>query len=433
MEAAINSGQGPRNDKRVAVDVEGYCDPRFASVAEEFERNFIERGDLGASVVVTLQGETVVDLWGGWATADRATPWKKDTLCVMMSCSKGLIALCAHLLASAGELDFEEPVSTYWPEFAAAGKKDILVRHLLNHQAGLPGLREPVKPGGFYDWEYMVDRLAAQEPLWEPGCASGYHALTFGFLVGEVVRRVSGQPMNEFFATEVAGPLKLDLRLGLPEPEHHRVAQLIPAPDPQPGELLPPYIEMAAKDPTSIAGLAIDNNGGYLAPDEWNSSRALAAVVPSTGFVGNARSLAGVYRAIVWDHRIGRFSFDAEDLNQMEEVQSAVLVDQVLLGANRWSLGFVKGVRSPVRVHPPFRMSLSAAAFGHNGMGGSIGFGDVPAGLSFAYIMNQAAPDVAIGPTAQSLIDAAYRVLGYQRSRYDTWVRPLHVSSESGS
>ncbi len=268
--------------------VQGHCDEAFATVAEELERSFAERGELGASVAVTVGGETVVDLWGGFADPERSREWDKDTICVAMSSTKGATALCAHLLASAGDLDFDEPVATYWPEFAAAGKEAVLVRHLLNHQAGLPALRGPVPPGGFYDWDSVCDRLAGEEPFWEPGTRHGYHALTFGFLVGEVVRRVSGKPIGDFFATEVAGPLDLDLHIGLPASEHARVATLVPPPLPEPGEPIPAFYLQAMTDPTSIPGLVLGNNGGYLVPGEWDSPAALAATLPASGGVMNA-------------------------------------------------------------------------------------------------------------------------------------------------
>src|SRR5689334_5666687 len=172
--------------------VQGHCDERFAAVRTAFEENFRDRGELGAAVAVTVDGRTVVDLWGGWADAARTRPWERDTLVNVWSTSKGPTALCAHVLADRGLLDLDAPVATYWPEFAAAGKEKVLVRHLLSHRAGLAGPREPHSLQELYDWEFTTRRLAATEPWWEPGTQSGYHALTYGFLVGEVVRRVSG-------------------------------------------------------------------------------------------------------------------------------------------------------------------------------------------------------------------------------------------------
>src|SRR6516165_7007829 len=190
----------------VDATVEGRCDPRFSELAPEFERNFAERGELGASVAVTLGGELVVDLWGGWRDADRTRPWTRDTVTVVMSCTKGATALCAHMLAVEGELDFDAPVTRYWPQFAAGGKESVLVRHLLTHQAGVPCLRDPLPPGAMLDWEQMVACLESETPFWKPGSGHGYHGLTYGWLVGELLRRVSGQSVGEFFRREVAQP-----------------------------------------------------------------------------------------------------------------------------------------------------------------------------------------------------------------------------------
>src|SRR4051794_39929157 len=198
------------------VEVEGTCDDRFSAVADELRANFAERGDLGASVSVTVDGETVVDLWGGYADPERTRPWEADTVAVVMSCTKGATALCAHMLAVAGELDLDAPVARYWPEFAAAGKAGVLVRHVLSHQAGLPALRGPVEPGDFFDQERMGALLAAEEPWWEPGTAYGYHGLTFGYLVAEIVGRVTGSDLGTYFADEGARPLEMDLHIGLP-------------------------------------------------------------------------------------------------------------------------------------------------------------------------------------------------------------------------
>ena len=405
------------------MDVQGHCDDRFAGVAEEFERNLAERGELGASVAITVGGESVVDLWGGHADPERTRPWEKDTLCVAMSTTKGATALAAHLLAGAGELDVDEPVATYWPEFAAAGKDRVLVRHLLNHQAGLPALRDPVPPGGFYDWDDVVGRLAAEAPFWEPGTRHGYHALTFGFLVGEVVRRVSGRSLGRFVADEIATPLGLDLYVGLPDGLADRVARLMPPPDPRPGDPLPRFLVQAMTEPDSIPGLVMLNNGGYLVPGEWDSPAALAAELPASGGVMNARALAGMYRAIVHDRQIGRYTLDAEDIARMGAVQSAGGEDAVLASPGRWTLGYLKGGATPAGVEPATVISLSEEAFGHTGNGGSIGFADPGCDMSFGYVMNQMSAAMGLGPTGQSLVDATYRALGYHRVRCQTWVR----------
>jgi CubicO group peptidase (beta-lactamase class C family) len=405
------------------VDVQGHCDDRFGEVAAELERNFAERGEVGASVAVTVDGETVVDLWGGHLDAERERPWEKDTLSVLMSSTKGAVALCAHLLASTGELDFDEPVATYWPEFAAAGKEGVLVRHVLSHQAGLPALREPLPPGAFLDWDGMVARLAAEEPFWAPGTRHGYHAFTFGFVLGEVIRRITGRTVGQFFATEVAQPLGLDLWIGLPATEDRRVADLLAAPLPEPGESVTRFVELAITEPTSTAALIALNNGGYMFPGGWDAPEALRAELPSSGGVGNARSLAGLYRGIVHDGTIGRFELTDDDLARMGAVQSAASEDAAICSPGRWTLGFLKSGATARGIDPPMRTGLSEDAFGHTGAGGSLGFADPGCGLSFGYVMNQMGSEMGNTPRAQALVDATYRALGYRPSRYDgSWL-----------
>lgn len=233
--------------------VRGRCEARFEAVRNAFEENFGERDELGAAVTVTLHGQTVVDLWGGWADAERTRPWERDTVVNVWSTTKGATALCAHILADRGLLDLDAPVAAYWPEFAAAGKEGVLVRHLLSHRAGLAGPREPLSFEQFCDWELTVKRLAAQEPWWEPGTRSGYHATTFGFLVGEVVRRVSGLLPSAFLAREVTGPLDIDFTIGLPDAEAARAAELVHPPTATSSEQAAVFAQLT---PTALAALA---------------------------------------------------------------------------------------------------------------------------------------------------------------------------------
>src|SRR5438067_5642402 len=228
-------------DKEVRVAVEGTCERRFSEVREEFERNLAERDEVGASVCVTVDGETVVDLWGGIADPATGRRWERDTIGVVWSCTKGATALCAHMLVSRGELGLDRRVTDYWPEFGKNGKGDVTVRMLLAHQAGLAAHREPLPEGGLTDWDLAVDLLAAQEPWWEPGTRSGYHALTFGHLAGELVRRISGHSLGTFFREEIAEPLGLDFFIGLPESEFARVAPTIPAEPPTDPAQLPRF------------------------------------------------------------------------------------------------------------------------------------------------------------------------------------------------
>ena len=395
---------------------EGTCAPAFAEVREAFERNLAERGEVGASVCVTVDGDTVVDLWGG--TADTATgrPWTEDTVGLVWSCTKGATALCAHVLASRGELDLDAPVTDSWPEFAKGGKDGVPVRLLLNHQVGLPALRDPLPEGALYDWDGFVERLAAAEPLWEPGTRHGYHALTFGHLVGEVVRRVSGRSLGTVFREEVAEPLGLDFWIGLPEEHEARVAPTIPADPPGPGDALPSLYEAALADPSSPPGLVLFNNGGYLVPGEADTRVAHAAELPSVGGITNGRGLAGMYRPLALGGAFDGVRLVSEEaLLAMAAVSSSTSVDAVIQVPSRWSLGFTKGVDNR-GLRPADRSSVlvSEDAFGHVGMGGSFGFAAPAARMSFGYSMNKQGPDVALGERGQSLVDAVYRSLDHR-------------------
>ncbi|WP_163509273.1 serine hydrolase domain-containing protein [Fodinicola acaciae] len=393
----------------------GTCDPAFAEVREEFERNFAERGEAGASVHVTVEGETVVDLAGGG--------WDPDTLVHVWSGSKGATALCAHLLASRGELDLRAPVAAYWPEFGQNGKENILVAQLLNHQAGLPAVRKPLPPGAFYDWQTMISALAAEEPFWPPGTRNGYHGLTFGFLVGEVVRRVSGRGLGQFFREEVAEPLGLDFWFGLPAELEPRVSPTIPADPTAPGALVPTMYATIFADQTSIPALMMMNSGGYMLPGESDSRSAHAAVMGAVGGITNARGLAGLYRPLALDGSYGGVRLvEQSQLAVMSAVSSATSVDASILVPTRFSLGFVKCVDNR---HLPENdregILLSEEAFGHSGFGGSLGFADPRARMSFGYAMNRQGIGLGVNERGQSLVDATYRALGYRRVPGGIW------------
>src|SRR5882757_3560791 len=207
---------------------EGTCKPGFERVAEAFAKNFDSKGEVGASVCLTVKGETVVDLWGGVADQKTGTPWTTDTVSIVFSCTKGATALCAHILASRGKLDLDAPVTELWPEFGQNGKDAVTMRMMLDHSSAVPALRAKVKDTGPYEWDYMTERLAEEEPFWVPGTRNGYHGLTFGWTVGEMVRRASGKSLGSFFQEEVAKPLGLDFWIGLPEAIEPRVAPMTP-------------------------------------------------------------------------------------------------------------------------------------------------------------------------------------------------------------
>jgi CubicO group peptidase (beta-lactamase class C family) len=406
----------------MSAAVHGECDPRFRAVRDELETNFRERGELGASVCVMLEERTVVDLWGG--VADRRTdrPWDRDTLVVVWSCTKGAVALCAHMLRSRGLLDLDAPVARYWPEFAQNGKEAIPVRWLLNHQSALPAFRQPLRPGGLYDWDYIVETLAAEAPFWEPGTRQAYHASTFGHLVGEVIRRIDGRDLGGFFRDEVAGPLQLDFHLGLPEKDEVRMARVTRADLPPPAEPSRRYIEDSSRIPDSPAALTNRNTGRR--PSDQDTREAHAAVLPSQGGITNARGLAGLYTPLAMGGTFGGVTLlDADTLAEAGAVSSASPDDATLRIGLRFGLGYMKS--SDNRRSPPGAtdsLILSEAAFGHAGMGGSLGFADPAARLSFGYAMNKQGRGVMLNERGQSLIDAVYRALGCRTDKFGRWM-----------
>jgi CubicO group peptidase (beta-lactamase class C family) len=402
------------------MTVEGHCDDRFRGVREEFERNFRERGEVGAAVCVTLDGTPVVDLWGGIADRTTGRPWQSDTLVLVWSCTKGAVALCAHVLASRGLLDLDAPVARYWPEFAAAGKETITVRLLLDHQAGLPAVRTPLRPGGLYDWEYMTSTLAAEAPFWPPGTRQGYHATTFGHLVGEVVRRVSGRPLGVFFREEVSERFGIDFHLGLPAGEESRVAPTIRADPPPSGEVPWRFLTAASADLQGIQALTIKNTGRNPTARNHDSVEAYRSVLPSQGGLASARGLAGLYTPLA----TGVAGLvDADTLARMGAVSSASAVDATLLVGMRFGLGFMKSSDNR-RAAPGARDSviLSEAAFGHAGMGGSLGFADPAVRMAFGYAMNKQGRGVLLNERGQTLVDAVYRALGFRGNESGRWV-----------
>ena len=398
--------------------IEGVCDARFLAVADEFERNFKERGELGASVCLTLEGRTVVDLWGGIARADGDVPWLRDTVSIVFSCTKGATAICAHVLASRGKLDVEAPVAEYWPEFARKGKEKATVRMMLDHSVGLPAFATPLRHGGVNDWSYMVEMLADEPPFWEPGTRNGYHMINFGWTVGELVRRVSGKSLGTFFREEIATPLGVEFHIGTPEAVEPRVAPVLMH-MPQPGAPLPEFMKRVMTEPKSIQALSLLNAGGF----DPNSRECHAAEIGGAGGISNARGLAGIYAPLACGGGLGGVRLvDRNTLARMGEVSVATNEDATLGIPSRFALGFMKSMDNRRRAHGDRDSAvLSSAAFGHVGAGGSIGFADPVLGVSFGYSMNRMGPGILLNERGQSLVDAAYRALGYRDNDAGVW------------
>ncbi len=403
--------------------IEGSIDPRFEAVLTAFAENFARRGEVGASVALVHDGATVVDLWGGFADAENRHPWAGDTISIVFSSTKGATALCAHMLVSRGELDLEQPVAELWPEFAANGKQNATVRMMLDHSAGVPALRVRMKKGGYTDWDYMVECLAAEEPFWAPGTRNGYHGLTFGWTVGELVRRVSGKSLGTFFADEVAGPLGLDFWIGLPEAEEPRVATMIPYRFDPKHDPMTPFMDAVLNRPDSIPALFLMNSGGFIQGGA-HSRAARAAEIGAANGMTNARGLAGMYAPLaVGGEASGVRLVDRAALAAMGEVSMATHLDATLMIPTRFAPGFMKSMDNRRRAGPNQSAILGSAAFGHVGAGGSIGFADPEAGFSFGYTMNRMGDGLLLNACGQSLVDAAYRSFGYADDAGGVWAR----------
>jgi CubicO group peptidase (beta-lactamase class C family) len=398
--------------------VEGTCDARFAAVRDAFIENFEAREEVGASVSVTLEGKTVVDLWGGQKT-DGGEAWDKDTISVVFSCTKGASALCAHMAADRGLLDLDAPVTRYWPQFGQAGKEGAMVSMMLDHSVGLPAVRTRLKDGAFYDYDYMVSMLEQETPFWKPGTRNGYHGVTSAWTVGEMVHRSTGKRMGRFLRDAVTGPLGVDFWMGLPEEHEARVAPMIGAPIDDQARNSRIAKGMAA-DPEGPTALFMTNQGGF----SPNSRAAHAAEIGSATGVSNGRGLAGLYAPLANGGTLNGVRLVGPDtLTRMGQVSVATHEDATLMIPTRFSLGYMKSMDNR-RLDNNLACSviLSEAAFGHVGAGGSLGFADPESRMSFGYSMNRMGPGILLNDRGQSLVDAAYRSLGYRTNAGGAWV-----------
>jgi len=397
--------------------VSGTCDAKFSGVAETFVENFEKRDEVGASVAITLDGKSVVDLWGGQKT-DGGPAWERDTVCIVYSCTKGASAFCAHMAVDRGLLDFDSKVEKYWPQFASNGKEEALVSMMIDHSVGVPGLRDEVKPGGYFDYGYMVERVAAEKPFWKPGTRNGYHGLTSAWTVGEIVHRSTGRRMGKFLADEIVGPLGIEFWLGLPEEFESRVAPIIPYPPDARAAGSRLALAMMA-DPMGPSGRFLVSLMGL----DINSRAARAAEIGSGNGVSNARGLAGLYAPLANGGALnGKRYVGADTLTRMSRVSVATHEDATLMIPTRFSLGYMKSMDNR-RLENAENCSaiLSEPAFGHVGAGGSIGFADPQCRMSFGYAMNKMGLGILLNDRGQSLVDAAYRALGYRSNSGGTW------------
>ncbi len=395
------------------VSVDGHVAPGFEGVRQAFEDNFRVRGDVGASVAVHVDGELVVDLWGGVADPATGRAWERDTTTLVYSATKGATAILLHALAEAGVVDLDAPVADYWPEFAAGGKAAVPVRMLLTHQSGLPVPTPGLTREDLFAGSPVAAALAAQEPLWEPGTAHGYHALTFGWLLGELVQRATGRSLGAEFAERIAGPLKLDLWIGLPADADVDTAPLlngIPDPaaldaieDPQVKAMVLQIVS-AMMDPTSLFARVLSTNGALPTPDAgtWNDPRALQMEQPAANGVTNARALSRLYAATVGEvDGVRLLSPATVEAARAEQVFGA---DRVLMSPSRFGSGFM--------LHHAGMPLLGESSFGHQGAGGALGFADVEHRVGFGYAQNQLGASLMGEPRTAALIDALRVSLG---------------------
>jgi CubicO group peptidase (beta-lactamase class C family) len=371
------------------IESHGFVQEKFAPVRAAFESNFEGGQENGASFCMTVGGETVADLWAGWADEAQTRPWEKDTIVNVYSTTKTMTALTALLLADRGELDFAAPVTKYWPEFAANGKADVTVAHLMSHSAGLSGWKEPLVREDLYDWEKATSLLAAQAPYWEPGTAPGYHAMTQGYLVGEVVRRVAGETVGTVFRKEVAAPLGADFHIGLPASEDHRVADLTPPPPGSgigQGEASPLVANMSSNPPIN--------------PLDTRTRDWRGAEIPAAGGTGNARSVAAVQSLMAnGGYANGKQILSEAGCRKALELQIE---------------GHDKILGIPVRYGMGFGLAGGAVPFPNpntiywGGYGGSLVVIDMDARATYAYAMNKMAATTTGDMRAFMILMAAW-------------------------
>jgi len=402
------------------VAVHGYCSPKFETVKNAFANNFIEFGELGASCCIYIDGEVVVDIWGGWADNAQTTPWRENTLSGFYSVGKSFVALCALRAAEQHGFALDTPIIEVWPEYGANGKHHTTLRHLLSHRAGLPAIRRPLTNDALTDWSLITHELASQEPYWQPGTAHGYHTNTFGFLAGEFVRRITGVPVDQYFQQQIAVPLMADAHFGLSDHDLDRAAQLHWPAQEQLAESAASQASARAPDtstnpdqandqtPEQIAHLqmmatAYSNPKGISSLGIYNTDMWRQTVVPSTNGFGTAKGIARIYNSLANDGRANGYQvLSAQALKEATRTQCEG-PDKMLGRELRWGLGFQL-------THENRPMGPNPNSFGHFGNGGSLGFADPDAKLAFGYTLNRIVRDWG-SPQNKALMKAAYSCL----------------------
>jgi CubicO group peptidase (beta-lactamase class C family) len=380
----------------------GTFDQRFVRVRDAFERGFLEDGELGASVAVMIDGELVVDLHAGHMDKAKTRPWTADTIANVFSVTKAWTSTMAHRLVDQGKLDLDEHVAHYWPEFAVSGKETIRVIDLLDHRAGLPAIRDLLPPEALFDWSAMTTALANETPWWQPGTKHGYHAVTFGWLVGEIIRRVSGKSPGAYFSEEIAIPLGIDAHIGLAEKEDVRCTELrFMKRDSGAGTT---FIESLMADPSGMRARAFTNPPSLITRQIEQTRAWRGAQLPAVNGHTNARALARFYGALARDGELDGVRVLEKDSIDRLRVERSRGADAILGIETRFGYGFMLSL-------PESAFGPNEGAFGHPGLGGSVGFADPKARIGFGYVTNMLGSSMLIDPRAARLISALYASL----------------------
>jgi CubicO group peptidase (beta-lactamase class C family) len=380
------------------LEVNGTVEDGYGKVADAFAQNFAEHDELGAAFSVYVDGEPKVDIWAGVADRTTGRTWDEDTLQLVFSTTKGAAAICVAQLVDRGKVDYDERVAAYWPEFAAEGKGEVTVGQMLSHQAGLPYVDAQLSFDDIMAVTPVVDALAAQRPVWEPGTAHGYHALTYGWLAGELVRRVDGRTIGRYFADEVAAPLGLDFHIGLAESDEPRVTRLESPPPPTDPEVLALMLQVMGPGTTGFRALTMNGALVALDPDDnhFNTRAVHATEMPAANGITTARSLAKMYAATIGE--VDGIRLYGDDIVARSSAERVNGPDQSLVVDSRFGYGFM--------LHGEMTPLLSDRAYGHAGAGGSLGYADPSNGVGYGYVMNQMGGGIAGDPRTISLNEA---------------------------
>jgi CubicO group peptidase (beta-lactamase class C family) len=377
------------------ANIDGSCDQRFSAVRRELAECLDAGDELGASIVVDLDGDIAVDLWGGYRDEGRTQPWQRDTITNVWSSTKTVTSLAALMLVDRGELDVHAPVARYWPEFAAAGKQDVLVRHLMSHTSGVSGLDQPAVAEDLYDWEKATARYASQAPWWQPGSASGYHALNFGHLVGEVVRRITGMPLKQFVAEEIAGPLGADFQIGASEGDWDRIADVVPPP--------PLPLDFAALGPDSLTAKTL--GGPFIEATEANTPAWRHADIGAANGHGNARSVARIMSVIPRGGEVDGVRLLRPETIELIFREQANGIDVVLGAPLRFGIGYGLPQLDTIPYIPDEKICF------WGGWGGSVILMDIGRRATIAYMMNKMGAGIIGSDRAERYLRAIYAVL----------------------